>query len=108
MGEDKGGKDPPDKFIRQENVYQYTDLGPFEIYIQCNNKNIGNYHISGIAKTVSDMKLTDVKIINKKGKNRIDVEFKTFQAANELAKNDELKEKDTMYLDLSTKLLVKE
>ncbi|KAG5861296.1 hypothetical protein JTB14_007907 [Gonioctena quinquepunctata] len=93
MGEDKGGKDPPDKFIRQENLYQYTDSGPFEIYIQCNNKNIGNYHILGIAKTVLDMKLTDVKKINKKGKNRISVEFKTFQAANELAKNEELKKK---------------
>ncbi|KAG5859121.1 hypothetical protein JTB14_026919 [Gonioctena quinquepunctata] len=93
MVEDKGGKDPPDKFIRQENLYQYTDSGPFEIYIQCNNKNIGNYRILGIAKTVLDMKLTDVKKINKKGKNRIGVEFKTFQAANELAKNEELKKK---------------
>ncbi|KAG5894819.1 hypothetical protein JTB14_008309 [Gonioctena quinquepunctata] len=86
----------------------FTDERPlkyFRIYNpeNCNLECLTNYtlnkcgcvgfYMPRIAKTVLDMKLTDVKKINKKGKNRISVEFKTFQAANELAKNEELKKK---------------
>lgn len=74
-------------------LYKNTDKPPYEVYIQNENKNLGNFHLLSIAREIFNLKLEDIVRINKKGKNRIGVIFKNFQAANKFILNKELKEK---------------
>lgn len=82
--------------IRKEyeiNLYNSTDKGPFEIYIQSKTKNIGNYHMLGIAKEIFNLKLKEINKINKKGKNRIGVIFNDYKSANEFILKKKMEEK---------------
>lgn len=79
---------------RPEFKYTYLDSGPFEIYMQSkNNLNIGNYNQLALAKEVFNLKLNDIMYINKKGRNRISVIFKSYTAANNFIDNDTIKSK---------------
>lgn len=82
--------------VIDQKKYRYTDTGPFIIYMQGKTaqKNVGNYHFLQVAKYVYTHS-TDkdgIKNINKKGKNRISIEFKSYQAANEFLDNNKVKE----------------
>lgn len=74
---------------RKKYSYSYTDARPYEVHIQHKNGyNVGNYNHLAIAKEVFNLKLDDVCKINKKGKNRISVEFKNFNNANNFLNNE--------------------
>lgn len=87
--------DPPDKNKDKKDdvFYKDTDIYPYEVYIQSKNNNVGKFHLVSIAKEIFNLNLTNIININKKGKNRIGVTLKTYQAANDLVKNIELKNK---------------
>lgn len=105
--------DPPDKIIPQthnktpnieensqkqtdnkiKKLYSEHDFGPFEVYIQSKEKNVGNFHILSIAKEIFNLKLNDIIKINRKGKNRLGVYFTNYKAANNLVNDKRLEEK---------------
>ena len=78
---------PPDKeklrdinkFTRINNKLSENDFGPFKVIVQSSltNKNIGNYSILSIAKEIFNLNLENIKNIERKGHNRVSVEFKT-------------------------------
>lgn len=74
-------------------LYQYTDTGPYEIYMQAKNgKNIGNYNFLQIAKYIYNQNIHEIKRLHKKGKNRISVEFSNYKHANEFVKNKKIED----------------
>lgn len=64
--------------------YNYKSFGPFEVYVESkeNDRNIGNYHNLAIAKLIYEEKFKGLKTINRKGKNRVGVEFGSYTDAN--------------------------
>uniref|UniRef100_A0A6P7H007 Uncharacterized protein LOC114344424 n=1 Tax=Diabrotica virgifera virgifera TaxID=50390 RepID=A0A6P7H007_DIAVI len=80
---------PLKKPLQKVSEYSYKDKGPYEVYISSNtDKNIGNYNYLAIAREIFDLQLNSIKKINKKGKNRISVEFITSSEANKFLKNE--------------------
>lgn len=77
----------------QKRFFSDKDLGPFEIYVQHKEKNVGNYNILSIAKEIFNMKLDEIIKINKKGKNRIGITFSNYKVANNLLQNNLLENK---------------
>lgn len=79
-------------------VYKYKNNsnGPFEVCIEAKerNKNIGNLHILSLSKMVFELNNTNVKKINRKGKNRIGVCFQNYSEANDFV---ELFSSNTQY-----------
>lgn len=65
--------------------YKDDKFGIFEVYMESKNQelNIGNFHALSLAKYVFDNNFQGAKRINRKGKNRISVEFYTFSDANQ-------------------------
>lgn len=93
MNLDSGGPPPPSQQMNVEDrnkkkivhMYQDNDYGPYQVYIQANEeleKNIGNFNHLSIAREIFELNLQDIKKIEKKGKNRLSVEFNNFKAAN--------------------------
>lgn len=76
--------------IKETYYFTEKDVGPFRVMVESKNKerNVGNYHHLAIAKNILDLKLENVKKIERKGINKISVEFKNYQAANQFAKNE--------------------
>ena len=73
--------------------YTDTDLGPFIVYLESTEKtgfNIGKFNTVKIAREIFNLNLTDIKKINKKGTNRLSIEFTTFQNANNCVNNTTL------------------
>ena len=89
---------PPDinKITRTNNRFSENDFGPFKVIVQSSltNKNIGNYSILSIAKEIFNLNLENIKNIERKGRNRVSVEFKTYRSANDLLDNKKLLEKN--------------
>ncbi|KAG5879711.1 hypothetical protein JTB14_000389 [Gonioctena quinquepunctata] len=55
--------DPPESSLnnnKSKNVYSSSDSGPFEDYVQGNEKNLGNLHILSIAKTIFNLNLKTI------------------------------------------------
>lgn len=91
--------DPPDKnnIVNKKDeiiLYKTTDTYPFEVYIQSKNKNVGNFHNLSIAKEIFQLKFKDIERVARKGKNRLGVTFKNFEAANNFLRNEQLKQKE--------------
>lgn len=78
------------KKVFQKRFFSEYDLGPFEIYVQHKEKNIGNYNILSIAKEIFNLKSEEIIKINRKGKNRIGVIFSNYKGANKFLQNDVL------------------
>lgn len=92
--EKSGGKNSSnEKKTYEKRYFSEIDLGPFEIYIQHKEKNVGNYNILSIAKEVFNLKLEDIIKINRKGKNRIGIIFSNYKGANNFLKNNVLEQK---------------
>ena len=89
---------PPDinKITRINNRFFENDFGLFQVIVQSSltNKNIGNYSILSIAKEIFNLNLENIKNIERKGRNRVSVEFKTYRSANDLLVNNKLLEKN--------------
>ena len=91
-----GGKEfpPPVKNrVRKEVFYTETDIGPFEVIVQStedSGKHLGNLHPMDFGKILVNLKIKNIKEINRKGSNRVGVSFHTVTAANEFAKNKEV------------------
>lgn len=79
--------------LREKKYYNSKDSGPYEIYIQHKEKNVGNYNLLSIAKEIFQLKLKDILAINKKGKNRIGVIFNNYVAANSFISDKVLEDK---------------
>uniref|UniRef100_V5I8C7 CCHC-type domain-containing protein n=1 Tax=Anoplophora glabripennis TaxID=217634 RepID=V5I8C7_ANOGL len=74
---------------RKKYNYSYTDASPYEVHVQHKNgHNVGNYNHLAIAKELFNLNLEGISKINKKGKNRISVEFKNFNIANNFLNNE--------------------
>lgn len=88
---------PPEKNKTDiKNLYKKNDKNAtFKVIIESNvvGKNIGKISKLKIAKEIFDLKLNDIIKINVKGKNRLEVEFSNYSAANNFVLNDELKNK---------------
>uniref|UniRef100_A0A6P7G268 Uncharacterized protein LOC114336811 n=2 Tax=Diabrotica virgifera virgifera TaxID=50390 RepID=A0A6P7G268_DIAVI len=68
---------------KKQILFSETDIGPYEVFVQGQDKNIGDYHVLSIAKSISVLKIKDITKISRKGKNRIGVLFATRKAAND-------------------------
>lgn len=88
---------------RESLFYKETDNGPFLVIIEAgNNLNIGKYGHLKIARDFFSLKVTDIKNIKVKGRNKIGVEFLNGTAANALVKNKTLKNKNyNIYIPFS-------
>ncbi|XP_074035261.1 uncharacterized protein [Leptinotarsa decemlineata] len=76
--------------------YKNNNLGPFIVIVEA-TENSGNYigrfnHLK-IAKEVFDLQLKDIVKIKPKGINKIGVQFKNKEAANNFVNNEYIKEK---------------
>lgn len=77
----------------KENIlYKKTDSGPFMVYVEADK--IGKMSHLRIAKKIFDLKLENVKNFRSKGKNRISVEFKRYDSANNFLTNNSLNKDD--------------
>lgn len=68
-------------------------MGPFQVMIESEKKNIGNYHHLSIAKNILELKFEGVKKINRKGINRLCIEFSNWEQANRFCDSEALSEK---------------
>lgn len=102
--DDPGGDVPPDKHGENkkqktnipECLYSDFDLGPYMVYLESTDIvgfSVGKVNNIKIARDIFNLNLIDVKKINNKGLNRIAIEFNNAQAANNMVKNQTLKEK---------------
>ena len=57
-------------------------LGPFNIYVEHEVKNIGNYHPLSIARDIYNQKVDGILKIERKGKNGVCIVFKSSISAN--------------------------
>lgn len=93
--------------------YVESDIGPYQVMIESSNvfsssdkeqkqtdsaNKKGNLHIGrlshlSVAKKILDMKLQSIVKMEKKGKNRLCVTFRTWEAANEFLGNKSLLDK---------------
>lgn len=64
-------------------LYDYKSPGPFEVFVESKEKNIGHYHNLALAKIIYESNFKGLKQINKKGKNRIGVVLSSYIEANE-------------------------
>lgn len=96
-------KSESDKINKQNINYNYRSQGPFEVYMESKlkDKNIGNLHTLSLAKKIFDLNLSDFKKIIKKGKNRISIIFKSYQAANEFHKTFKNSEEYNVYIPIN-------
>ncbi|KAK9887600.1 hypothetical protein WA026_023483 [Henosepilachna vigintioctopunctata] len=69
-------------------TYNNTDQGPYFVYIEGKNGNIGNIHPLKLGKYLFENNKGNLKIksIKRKGKNRVGVEFETANEANLFSK----------------------
>lgn len=75
--------------------YKYTDTGPFIVYMQGKEgKNVGNYNFLQLAKYIytNTTEREEIKNMEKKGRNRISIEFKNYNLANKFLDNKKLGE----------------
>lgn len=63
-------------------LYNYRSPGPFEVYVESKDKNIGNYHTIALAKIIYESDFSGLEQINRKGKNRVAVVFSSYLEAN--------------------------
>ncbi|KAK9873851.1 hypothetical protein WA026_002208 [Henosepilachna vigintioctopunctata] len=65
--------------------YDLTDVGPFIVYVESKNRNIGNLHAMSIGKMIhrSDNSIANsILSLEKNGKNRIKISFRSYLGAN--------------------------
>ena len=96
MGEETGGQigpqNGPQGSQTLEYTYDYKQQGPFIVIVESVDKNLGNIHPAAIGKKFMTHKIKDLIKINRKGRNRISVEFTTAVGANSFIKNKIIKE----------------
>lgn len=70
-------------------TYKPLDKGPFSIYIESNkqNVNLDKLHPMQLGKILADGNVENIKTISSRGRNRINIDFKLYSAANEFLKN---------------------
>lgn len=74
----------------KDNRYKVDSSGPFYIYVEGTNGNIGNIHPMALGKTVFETKpefrrkITDIRSV---GRNRIRIDLTTAQAANTMVES---------------------
>lgn len=62
--------------------YDETSIGPFLVYVQSNDSNIGMWHPAKLGKMFLLNKIEGIVEIMKISRNRVQVEFISYQAAN--------------------------
>lgn len=101
MAEQSGGHDPPNsqggpnsssrrKSALQDLQYNKYDTGPFKIMMQHSEHNVGNLHPVELGKLLHEKHIEGIKNIEKKGKNRVAITFKTPTEANNFKNNESI------------------
>lgn len=70
---------------KNDSRYDLSDTGPFVVYVESVDKNIGNLHAMSIGKLIfrSDPSISNaIMSIDKNGRNRIKISFRTYVSAN--------------------------
>lgn len=68
--------------------YAITDFGPFIVIVEARKGNVGNIHPLDLGKILFQLQIKGIKEIQRKGANRISVEFTTSEHANDFLKNE--------------------
>lgn len=74
--------------------YDMSDMGPYVVYLESLDKNIGNLHAMTIGKLIFRNQspiASSILNLEKSGKNRIKLTFRTFSSANNFLDSDFLK-----------------
>lgn len=81
--------------ITKNLTYRDTDIGPYIVVIQAtgNEKHIGNYHPMAIGEMLLTTKVEGISKIKRQGINKVAIEFKTPQHANNFLNNKEIMDK---------------
>lgn len=72
---------------------KFQNKGPYHVMVEAKDKNVGNYHHLSVAKNILELKFDSVMKFERKGINRICVEFENLEKANEFVGNKTLIEK---------------
>lgn len=65
-------------------------MGPYYVYVEHEEKNIGNYHPLSIARDIYNQKVDGIQKIERKGKNRVCIVFKSLTSANSFLESNKL------------------
>ena len=70
--------------VRHSFKYDNNALGPYTVTVQGDKgKNVGNLHPMSMAKVIFNLNLSNIKKPMRKGKNKVIIEFRTPEAANQ-------------------------
>ena len=78
--------------------YNRDSLGPFNIYVEHEVKNIGNYHPLSIARDIYNQKVDGILKIERKGKNGVCIVFKSSISGNSFPIRIILNIKDILHI----------
>lgn len=68
--------------MEEKFIFEYTDNAPYQVYIESTDKNVGQLKDMALGKLFIRNKIEGIIKIEKRGKNRVSVLFKTYIMAN--------------------------
>nr|XP_022911201.1 uncharacterized protein LOC111422236 [Onthophagus taurus] len=80
-----------DSNLDNGNRYKSTDLPPYSIYLESIDKNIGYMKDLVIGKKLFDSGIEGINKVEKRGRNRIEVEFNYYKKANDFIISEYIK-----------------
>ncbi|CAG9829823.1 unnamed protein product [Diabrotica balteata] len=86
-----------EKIIKQKNKYSSTDQGPYYVFVQSKEGNIGKFHKISTARLIlnAEPEIRDnILNISVTGRNKVKVELNSFNSANKLVESKVFQEKN--------------